>query len=105
VNQKSIHGHCNKRHGWSVGKDNPTYWTKVKVQTFFGIGSQRYFIVDSQAGDRVTSVGTEALDPNSTNVDEEIRDQLVKEFDELDRKGEERHEIADLKTEKSDNTG
>jgi len=37
--------------------------------------------------------------------DAEIREQLVKEFDDLDRKDEERHEIADLKTEKSDNTG
>ncbi|KAH7383393.1 hypothetical protein BKA64DRAFT_158943 [Cadophora sp. MPI-SDFR-AT-0126] len=48
VNYKSMRGHCNKEHGWQVSKEEPMYWTKVKVQTFFGVGFQRYFIVKCQ---------------------------------------------------------
>jgi hypothetical protein len=50
INYKSIRGHCNTKHNWRVSKSDPTYWTKVKVQTFFGVGFQRYFIVRDEEG-------------------------------------------------------
>ena len=47
TNQKSIAGHCNGMHQWYVTSRDPTHWTEVKVQSFFGIGLQRYFIVSN----------------------------------------------------------
>jgi hypothetical protein len=96
----SIQIHC-KVHGWFWSKQNPEHWTKVKVQTFFGTGFQRYFIVKCQEG---TSPQAEAVD-NDNNEDAAVRDQLLREFNEIDERDKKRLEIADSKTEKSDNTG
>jgi len=110
VSKDSMQKHC-KKHGWWFSKEHPLNWSKVKVQTFFGIGFQRYFIVESRTEDEESSINTETVggdaDPGPGLVDEdvEIREQLLREFNELDQQDEERHEIADLKTEKSDNTG
>jgi hypothetical protein len=70
----------------------------VKVQTFFGVGFQRYFIVECQ---EETSPQAEAED----DEDAAIRDQLLREFNDIDERDTKRFEIADSKTEKSDNTG
>ncbi|KAF8846481.1 hypothetical protein BDZ45DRAFT_756095 [Acephala macrosclerotiorum] len=83
------------------GQLNSEHWTKVKVQTFFGVGFQRYFIVECQ---EKTSSQAEAEDDDN-NEDAAVRDQLLREFNEIDERNTKRFEIADSKTEKSDNTG
>lgn len=45
TSQKSMQGHCNKKHKWRVTKQDPTHWTTVMVQTFFEGSNLRYFIV------------------------------------------------------------
>ncbi|KAF4625068.1 hypothetical protein G7Y89_g13098 [Cudoniella acicularis] len=70
----------------------------VQVQTFFGVGFQRYFIVKCQ---EETPPQAEAADDDE---DAAVRDQLLREFDEIDERDTKRLEIADSKTEKSDNT-
>jgi hypothetical protein len=37
INYKFIQEHCNTEHNWQVSKADPTYWTKVKIQTFFKV--------------------------------------------------------------------
>ncbi|KAH6689248.1 hypothetical protein BKA61DRAFT_717661, partial [Leptodontidium sp. MPI-SDFR-AT-0119] len=101
VNYKSMRGHCNKEHGWKVSKDEPAHWTEVKVQTFFRTGFQRYFIVTNQ---EEAFPQAEAADDDN-NEDAAVRDQLLREFNEIDERDTKRFEIADSKTEKSDNTG
>jgi hypothetical protein len=71
------------------------------VQTFFGTGFQRYFIVKCQ---EEASTQAEAADDDN-NEDAAVRDQLLREFNEIDERDTKRLEIADSKTEKSDNTG
>ena len=88
--------HC-KDHDWWFSKDDPKHWTEVKVQTFFGHIYQRYFIVASEEKSRESSA--------DEDEDAAIRDQLLREFDDLDTQDQKRLEIADSKTEKSDNTG
>jgi hypothetical protein len=93
----SIQKHC-KIHGWRFSKTDPTHWNKVKVQTFFGIGFQRYFIVANQEHQEEAESGEQ-------DEDALLRDQLLREFAEAEEQAQERLEIADSKTEKSDNTG
>jgi len=95
-----MRGHCNKEHDWQVTRDNPTHWTKVKVQTFFGVGFQQYFIVAVERQDQDQDIQAE-----ETEEDIAVRDQLVWEFNDMDQQHIKRLEIADSKTEKSDNTG
>ena len=71
------------------------------MQTFFGTGFQRYFIVKCQ---EEASTQAEAADDDN-NEDAAVRDQLLREFNEIDERDTKRLEIADSKTEKSDNTG
>jgi superfamily II DNA helicase RecQ len=89
--------HC-KEHNWWFSKQDPKHWKEVFVQTFFGNAYQRYFIVASDQGPE---------DIRSTDDDEDaaIRDQLLREFNEIDEQDTKRLEIVDSKTEKSDNTG
>jgi len=97
VNYKSMRGHCNTVHNWQVSKDERTHWRKVQVQTFFGVGFQRYFIVATP----------EANSEAHSDVEEDvaIRNQLLREFKDLNDQDQKRLEIVDDKTEKSDNTG
>ncbi|KAE9362510.1 hypothetical protein N431DRAFT_452667, partial [Stipitochalara longipes BDJ] len=90
-----------KSHGWFWSKQDPVHWKTVKVQTFFGTGFQRYFIVKCQ---EETSPQAEAADDNN-DEDAAVRDQLLREFNEIDERDAKRFEIANSRTEKSDNTG
>ncbi|KFY97708.1 hypothetical protein V500_01952, partial [Pseudogymnoascus sp. VKM F-4518 (FW-2643)] len=96
VSKDSIQKHC-KVHGWFYSKENPVYWKEVTVQTFFGAGFQKYFIVASE----------EQEDKSDIEEDEDalLRDQLLQDFAATDERDTKRLEIADSKTEKSDNTG
>jgi superfamily II DNA helicase RecQ len=100
VSKDSIQKHC-KSHGWFWSKQDPVHWKMVKVQTFFGTGFQRYFIVKCQ---EEAFTQAEAVDDNN-NEDAAVRDQLLREFNEIDERDAKRFEIADSRTEKSDNTG
>jgi hypothetical protein len=93
--------HC-EDHGWWFSKDDPKHWTQVSVQTFFGNAYQRYFIVASKGSP--ADVSTPAV---SAKADEDVllRDQLLREFNDTDEHDRKRLEVADLRTEKSDNTG
>lgn len=77
------------------------HWTGVKVQTFFGHIYQNYFIVASQEPPEASS----EAEPAAQDEDAAVRDQLLREFEERDEQDQKKLEIADLKTEKSDNTG
>lgn len=70
-----MRGHCNTVHNWQVSKDERTHWRKVQVQTFFGVGFQRYFIVATP----------EANGEAHSDVEEDvaIRNQLLREFKDL----------------------
>lgn len=96
VSKNSIQRHC-KIHGWFYSKEDPVHWKMVKVQTFFGAGFQKYFIVASEEQD----------DKSDIEEDEDalLRDQLLRDFAATDEQDKGRLEIADSKTEKSDNTG
>lgn len=76
-------------------------YQKKYIQTFFGTGFQRYFMVKCQEG---TSPQAEAADDDN-NEDAAVRDQLLREFNEINERDIKRFEIADSKTEKSNNTG
>jgi superfamily II DNA helicase RecQ len=91
--------HC-KVHNWWFSKDDPKHWTKVKAQTFFGHIFQRYFIVAIQDPEASPEV-----DAREEDEDVLLRGQLLREFQERDEQDQKKLEIADLKTEKSDNTG
>lgn len=45
VSKVGMQKHC-KIHDWWWSKRDPIHWTNVKVQTFFGTGFQKYFIVN-----------------------------------------------------------
>lgn len=94
----SIQKHC-KVHGWFWSKQNPAHWTKVKAQTFFGTGFQRYFIVKCQED---TCSQAEVVEEDEDAL---LRDQLLQEFAKAKEQAQERLQIADSKTKKSDNTG
>ena len=91
--------HC-KVHNWWFSKDDPKHWTKVKAQTFFSHIFQRYFIVAIQDPEASSEV-----DAREEDEDALLRGQLLREFQERDEQDQKKLEIADLKTEKSDNTG
>jgi hypothetical protein len=92
-----------KDHGWRFSKENTTHWSHVKVQTFFGKGYQRYFIVKDEA----VEVGDGTQDQESDLEDDEAaaEKQLVQEWAQKDKEREAKLAIAELETEKSDNTG
>jgi hypothetical protein len=100
VNYKSMRGHCNKTHEWYVTKDEPTHWTQVKVQTFFGIGTRKYFTVRS-LGPELVPIATVDLSHEEVVAAE----QLQREFKELTKRHRERLDIMEMETEKSDKTG
>jgi hypothetical protein len=79
ISKDSIQKHC-KSHGWFWSKQDLVHWKMVKVQTFFGTGFQRYFMVKCQEG---TSSQAEAADDNN-NKDATVRDQLLREFNKID---------------------
>lgn len=45
VSRDGMQRHC-KVHDWWWSKRVPIHWSNVKVQTFFGTGFQKYFIVN-----------------------------------------------------------
>jgi hypothetical protein len=78
----------------------------VKVQTFFGVRFQRYFIMECQEETSLEAEAeAEAEAVDDDNEDAAVRDQLLREFNETDERDTKRLEIIDSKTEKSDNTG
>ncbi|KFY94163.1 hypothetical protein V498_04016 [Pseudogymnoascus sp. VKM F-4517 (FW-2822)] len=96
VSKDAIQKHC-KIHGWFYSKEDPAHWKLVKVQTFFGTGFQKYFIVASEEQESISDI--------EEDEDALLRDQLLRDFAATDEQDKGRLEIADSKTEKSDNTG
>ena len=51
INQPGMQRHCNQEHEWYGSKRDPTHWTHVWVQTFFGGSNVRFFTVQVGAAD------------------------------------------------------
>ena len=98
INHTAIRRHCNIDHHWFVSKDEPTHWNVVKVQTFFGVGNIKYFIVHVPEPEQV-------VDPDMDDEQREVALQLAREFQEANAQDEERFQVVELQTEKSDKTG
>jgi hypothetical protein len=102
VSLDSMQKHC-KIHGWFYSKTDPIHWKKVKVQTFFGVGFQRYFTVASEDCQE-----EDVSAPDSTASVNEAEDELKEFLQEMKvgrEKDAERKKILDSAMEKMDNTG